>query len=85
MGTWFDEHSAITAFILFFSCTNIDVMFVLFSGAFGGRESFMMPISKLSKSSINYYGIPQHLLEDLPQLILQLVKKNKKIGIKKWS
>lgn len=73
MRDWWDDNSALSACIMILSLTNIDVMFVLFSGAFGGHESFMMPISKLSRSTVHYYGIPQHILEDIPQLFLQLV------------
>lgn len=73
MRVWWDMHSASAACILILSLSNIDVLFVLFSGAFGEHELFMMPISKLSKNAVHYYGLPQHFLEDVPQLVLQLV------------
>ena len=72
MRVWFDDNAAITACVLLLSLSNIDVMFILFSRSFGGAEPFMMPISKLSQSAVHYYGIPQHVLEDIPQLVLQL-------------
>lgn len=76
MRLWFDKYAASVACILILSLTNIDVMFVLFSGAFGEFELCMMPISKLSKNEVHVFGIPQHFLEDIPQFVLQLVNKN---------
>ena len=78
VSTWFKSRQATCTVTMMLALTKLDVLLLLTSRAFRSSkrgDMFFAPLSERSSDLISVYGLWGNFLEDLPQIIIQLVKK----------
>jgi len=76
MRAWFQEHSIVGTSIALLSLGTPEALSILASQIFGSTSegaTFNAPMSAEAKQRFSWFGLAGNVLEDIPQMSLQLV------------
>ena len=68
----------VSSVVMVFALTKLDTLLLIIARVFRSKrgDRFFAPFTERARNLFGAYGLFGNFLEDLPQVVLQLVKKN---------